>query len=63
MLLHIDCRGIMKTHCSFVCCVLVVRIMYAHHLHSKVYGKIDVLILMFGHINALFRGVHGGHVH
>lgn len=26
--------------------------------------KVDVLILMFGHINALFfRGVHGGHVH
>lgn len=26
--------------------------------------KVDVLILIFGYINALFfRGVHGGHVH
>lgn len=40
MLLHIDCRGKNEKRIAvFVCCVLVVRIMYAHHLHSKVYGK------------------------
>ncbi len=40
MLLHIDCRGNNEKRIAvFVCCVLVVRIMYAHHLHSKVYGK------------------------
>ncbi len=39
MLLHIDCRGNNEKRIAvFVCCVLVVRIMYAHHLHSKVYG-------------------------
>lgn len=33
MLLHIDCRGNNEKRIAvFVCCVLVVRIMYAHHV-------------------------------
>ena len=39
MLLHIDCRGNNEKRIAvFVCCVLVVRIMYAHHINALFLG-------------------------